>query len=191
MRTPVPFGVPILFAIALAACAADVGPGHAGADAGGEIDASPDAPVVAECSESAPCPEPAEECEAVRCAWDGRCERAAGVAGTVCAHGVCDDSGACVPAGATCEASTDCDDGDPCTMDFCYAYSGTCAHKAIAGCTVPECDSSADCDDGNSCTVDTCGAGKCYHGPASDGGACVVDDRYGRCESGTCAPLVP
>ncbi len=61
-----------------------------------------------------------------------------------------------------CTTATQCDDGDPCTVDGCFAQY--CTHLPL-------------CDDGDACTHDTCDAGACDNSPLDldDGSACTTD----------------
>lgn len=109
----------------------------------------------------------------------------------------CNDGDACTSGdgcgGGKClGAAKDCSDGKPCTADACDSKTGTCTHKAIAGCG--GCKTSADCSDGNACTDDSCDVktGKCANAnntkTCDTGDACTYGDKCdgkGSCKAGS------
>ena len=94
---------------------------------------------------------------------------------------LCGDGCEITAGGAVCKGKCKeewCDDGDTCTIDWCY--QGECRHERKSDC----CPQS--CDDGDSCTTDYCdGSDACQHAqdPAcrcqnvncNDGDGCTID----------------
>ncbi len=63
-----------------------------------------------------------------------------------------------------CIVNVDCDDGNPCTIDLCYANE--CSNTPRPGC----CTQDSDCNDGDACTKDICVLSSCRN--LADPNAC-------------------
>ncbi|MDM7999665.1 MAG: Ig-like domain repeat protein [Dehalococcoidia bacterium] len=97
---------------------------------------------------------------------------------------VCDGGCEMTATGAVCKGKCKdewCDDGDACTIDWCYM--GECRHERKLG---EECGCPPSCDDGDPCTTDYCdSSGACQHAvdtacrcqtmSCDDGDACTSD----------------
>lgn len=143
-----------------------------------------------------------DPCTADSCGTGDVCVHVPISEGAACVNGQSPGAcvlGACLPA---C-ASIDCNDGEPCTLDTCDPWNGSCQHAAVpdltacdfAGnpglCTSGSCVGSCtvlDCDDSDPCTVDACdpGTGTCNNTPAAPGTPCDFGGLPGLCVAGSC-----
>ena len=118
---------------------------------------------------------------------------------------------ACGEDDRSCVDDEDCDDGNPCTLDWCYSFDPNapttcevvrrCSHSTLDDGTTCGSDQvcvegvctediwcAGVCDDGNECTWNICdlASGDCQRDPRDDETPCDSDGRSGICISGVC-----
>lgn len=174
--------IPIL--VLLAACGGDPSNPPQDAGAGGDSTMSGDCGVAGSggstasgCASHADCSQPTDaRCSAGFCV-DGACSTLPFPKGSACGTGMeCDGAGLCVVPPFHCKGSADCDDGNPCTIDVCTSFDGTCSHVGEYG--------------GTPCPGGYCldGQGVCCAGCNSDGACVAACDSGQECLFGFCMP---